>query len=186
MKRLYYARHGESLINIRDIVATKVGTENDLGLTELGKEQALIAGRKAATDGPQIDVLVSSPLLRTRETAEIIAHEIGYASKNIMFSDLVIELQFGALEGTSWQAFWNINHGYEGLGTFEGAETIETLQQRAEKALLFLKSLPQESVLVVSHSAFGRALRRAVEGKPWTDEFTNGSSLPHGEIIQLV
>ncbi len=186
MKRLYYARHGESFINIQDIVATKLGAKNDLGLTELGGQQALAEGRKAAVNGLQADIIISSPLLRALETARIIARELGYPAQDIRTSDLLLELQFGELEGTSWRTFWEAGGGYKNLGAFKGAETMEALQQRAEKALAFLNSLPEDNILVVSHSAFGRALRRTIQGKPWTDEFENSVSLPHGEIIRLV
>lgn len=183
MKHLYYARHGESFINIRDIFATKLGTENDLGLTELGEQQALQEGKKAAADGLKIDLMVSSPLPRARETAEIIAREIGYPPKDIVISDLFIEIQYGELEGTSWSAWWKAGNTYADLGKFAGSETMETLQQRAQKAYEYLQSLPDENILVVSHSAFGRALRRVVNGQPYTDE--QSISLTHGEIIRL-
>jgi len=184
MKHLYYARHGESFINIRDIFATKLGDANDLGLTETGKRQALQEGKKAAVDKLKIDLIVSSPLLRARETAEIIAHEIGYSVQDVVLNELFLELQFGELEGTPWNAWWKAGNTYEDLGKYLGCETIEMLQQRAEKAYTYLQSMPEENILVVSHSAFGRALRRVVNGEPSSTE--RAISLPHGEIIQLV
>jgi probable phosphoglycerate mutase len=188
MKRLYFARHGESLVNVRNIFATKLGTENDLGLTETGRQQAAEAGQKAADEHLKPDLIISSPLPRAVETAEIIAHAVGYPVEHIETSPLLIEIQYGELEGTPWQAFWDAGHTYADLGKFAGSETVETLQQRANEAYKYLQSLPQERILVVSHSGFGRALRRAVRGQSWEHEFSDGgnTSLPHGEILKFV
>jgi len=183
-------RHGESYINIEDVFATKPGAPNDKGLTAKGREQADEAAQKARKSGFKPDVIVSSPLKRARETAEIIADATGYPADKIRTSDLVVEIQFGELEQTSWNAYWESGKSYKDLANYTGAETIEQLQERAELALAYLKSLPQENVLVVSHSAFGRALRRAIAGAPFTDEFVRvkgkSISLPHAEILEFI
>jgi probable phosphoglycerate mutase len=185
MKHLYFVRHGQSLVNVGGQFCTQVGTELDQGLTELGREQAVNDGKKAAAAGMQFDLILSSPLARARETARIIAKQVGYLVDSIEVLDLIKELDFGELEGTECELFYS-NNTYADLGKFTGAETIEQLQQRAERALAHVSNLPQDNILLVSHSLFGRAIRRVVAGKPYTDEFTNGTSLPHGEILQLV
>jgi uncharacterized phosphatase len=157
-----------------------------LGLTELGKRQALTAGKKAAAAGFACDLILSSPLLRARETAEIIAHEIHYPTENIQTSELLIEIQFGELEGTNWNDYWGSGKSYKDLHNYKGAETLEMLQKRAEKALDYVRSLPQDTILLASHSAFGRAFKRAIANLPYTDEFANNSSLPYGEILKLI
>ncbi len=186
MKHLYFVRHGESYINIEDVFATKPGAPNDKGLTAKGKAQAQVAADKAVSTKFKPDLIVCSPLVRARETAEIIANAIDYPLSRIVTSDLVVELQFGELEQTSWNAFWESGKTYYDLADYEGAETIEQLQLRAKKALEYLHSLPEENILVVSHSAFGRALKRAVNDEPYTKEFENKSPLPHAEILEYI
>jgi broad specificity phosphatase PhoE len=186
MKKLYFVRHGESYINIEDVFATKPGAPNDKGLTSRGKAQAHAGADKAAARHFKPDLIVSSPLLRARETAEIMARTLGYPLHEIVISDLVVELQFGELEQTSWNAFWESGKTYHDLANYKGAETIEQLQNRAERALDYLKSLPQDTILVVSHSAFGRALKRAVDHEPFAREFENKSPLPHAEILEYL
>lgn len=187
MKHLYYVRHGQSLVNVGGQFCTRVGTELDQGLTELGKQQAESDGRKAAAAGLRFDLILTSPLKRTRETAALIARQVGYPVEEIKVLDDLQELQFGELEGTECELFYS-NYTYADLGKFKDAETIERLQERAMKALEHICRLPQDNVLVVGHSLFGRAFRRALEGTPYTDEFAHGkhaASLPHGEIIRL-
>ena len=186
MKRLYFVRHGESYINIRDVFATKVGGPNDLGLTENGKEHARKGAVVARENKLKIDRIICSPALRARETADIIARAIDFPLAKIEYDARFIELQFGALEGTSWNAFWEAGKTYRNLDQIQGAETIEMLQRRAELALAYLKTLPEDNILVVSHSAFGRALRRAVHQESYALEFQNKSPLPHGEILEFI
>lgn len=188
MKHLYYVRHGQSLVNVGGKFCTQVGTALDLGLTELGKEQAVNDGKKAAVAGMKFDLILASPLLRARETAQLIAEQVGYPAEKIELLDLIKEISFGELEGTDCELFYD-NYTYADLNEFKGAETIEQLQQRAERALEHIRQLPQDNILVVSHSLFGRAFRRVVNGQPYTEEFAHGkhaASLPHGEILRLI
>lgn len=186
MKQLYYVRHGQSFANVYDHFSTKVGAEYDLPLTPLGRTQAEDGVAVAIAEGIKIDKIICSPLVRAQETAAIFAKELGYPPKDIVTSDLVIELQFGVLEGTPWNTWWDKGNTYANLNKVDGAETIEVMQQRAEKTLVFLKSFPEDNVLVVAHSAFGRALKRVIDGRPYTDEFLHVNSLPHGEILKFI
>ncbi|MFZ1483962.1 MAG: histidine phosphatase family protein [Candidatus Saccharimonadales bacterium] len=186
MKHLYYVRHGESYINISDIFSSKVGTPNDKGLTETGQKQAENGAKYAKEAGLKPDILFCSPLKRAQETAILLAKELGYPEKDIVTSGLFVEMQYGELEGTPWMAFWESGKSYKNLGDYAGAETLEAMQQRAKKALEYLQSRPEETILVVSHAAFGRALKREIDGKPFSDEFENHTELPHGEVNKLL
>jgi len=66
--RLFIVRHAEAA----------QGEPDDLRpLTEAGREQARRLGQRLADDGIQPDAVVSSPLLRARETAAAIARAVG-------------------------------------------------------------------------------------------------------------
>ena len=66
--RLFIVRHAEAA----------AGEPDDLRpLTESGKEHARRLGQQFADDGIQPDAVVSSPLLRARETAGEIAKAVG-------------------------------------------------------------------------------------------------------------
>ena len=189
MKKLYYVRHGESFINIEDVFASRPGIALDKGLTDTGKRQALDGARSAQSTGLHVDHIVCSTSRRARETARVFADHLDIPAESIEYSDLFIELQFGELEGTSWSAYWESEKTYKDLHEYEGAESIEMLQKRAEKALAYLESLPYDSILVVSHSAFGRAFRRVIMRQPPELEFTmskDGKSLPHGEVLEFI
>lgn len=186
MKYLYFCRHGESFVNIDDIFATRLGTEHDKGLTPRGCEQANICGDDILSKGLKFDLMLSSPLSRARETAEIIAGRISYPKEQIDIWHDLQEVQYGSLEGTTWHDFWNSGHTYADLVDYAGAETIEALQLRAASAFRQIEQRPEQTILVVSHSAFGRALRRVVENRPYTDEFNGEASLPHAKILEFI
>ncbi len=66
--RLFIVRHAEAA----------QGEPDDLRpLTEAGREQARRLGQRFADDGIRPDAVVSSPLLRARETAAAIARAVG-------------------------------------------------------------------------------------------------------------
>ena len=73
---VYFVRHGESLANVN---GTAAGAEDDSPLTEKGLRDAQAVAReitkRIATGELHINKIVSSPLRRARQTAEIISQE---------------------------------------------------------------------------------------------------------------
>ncbi|HET6925120.1 MAG TPA: histidine phosphatase family protein [Candidatus Saccharimonadales bacterium] len=151
MKKLYFVRHGQSQANVDETFAG----QSDTPLTSLGREQAKTAG-KAARE-LHIDRIVSSPLSRAFDTAVIIAQTIGYPVSNIDINDLFKERNYGSLQGKAWGS-----QGEEDINGIAGVEPIESLLQRGRQAYQYLHDLPDDTVLVVAHGTFWRALRAAM------------------------
>ena len=187
MKHLYYVRHGESYINLNEKSIELSGSSDAWGLTDVGKEQAQLGATKAKAEMIKPDLIICSPLKRTRETAAVFAKSLGYPIDQIAYVDLFKEIRFGELDGMTYADFTK-HHSYADLGKFKGAETIEELQKRATKALEYVRSHPEETILIVSHSCFGRAFRRVINGVPYTDEFEPGKNdpLPFASVIKLI
>lgn len=178
MKKLYFIRHGLSEANKAGIWSG----QSETPLSAEGREQARQAGKKA--QGLDIDLIVSSPLGRARETAEIVAKEIGYPAERIMFSDLLKERSWGDLEGTEHSS---VGADVE-LDKIPNIETGEQLLRRASQALGYLEGLPAEHILVVSHGTIGRAIRHhIIEDMPFINKTgVPGVTLPNGEVIQWI
>jgi ribonuclease H / adenosylcobalamin/alpha-ribazole phosphatase len=84
-------RHGETPLSTERRFAGR----GDIPLTEEGARQAAAAADRLAARGG-IDVIVTSPLRRTRQTAEIVAAATGVP---VLADDGLVELDFGKWEG---------------------------------------------------------------------------------------
>jgi len=76
-KLLYFVRHGETEWNRLNKLQ---GGELDIPLNDTGKNQAILTGKylKDYQGEKQFDLIITSPLSRTVETAKLIAKEVDY------------------------------------------------------------------------------------------------------------
>jgi probable phosphoglycerate mutase len=86
-------RHGETPMS----VDKRFSGRGDIGLSERGEGQARLAARRLADTGAQ--AVVSSPLRRTRQTADVVAEVLGVA---VATDDGLAETDFGAWEGLTF------------------------------------------------------------------------------------
>lgn len=180
MKHLYFIRHGMSEFNKAYVWAGS----SDTPLTPEGHEQAKEAGRKAREQGLVFDVVISSPLSRAHETAKHVAKALDYPHKNIVIHNGIVERNFGKLEGRKdLLASTKYVLDESAIDTYDGVESMEQLQKRADDFLAHLRTLPHDSILVVGHGAFARALRRSVNKEPLS---SRGRRLHNAEIVRLI
>lgn len=88
--RIILVRHGQSDGNVSGIVQGRL----DLGLSALGRGQSEATGKRLAGEG--VDAIVSSPLLRARDTALVIAEQAGREPE---LEDALAEYDPGAISG---------------------------------------------------------------------------------------
>ena len=89
---LVFVRHGQSQTNALDIVSSAI---DGYSLTKTGYEQATVAAERLSSL-KEIDGLYSSPVLRARQTADVIGKTIG---KDVVVDDRLSERWFGKIEG---------------------------------------------------------------------------------------
>lgn len=168
---LYIVRHGESEYNAKGLLAGIT----DIPLTDTGREQARQAGTQLAKLG--ITRIVSSPLVRAYETAEIIAEQLGFHPESILVDERLHERDFGALEGTVWSE--------RSLVGVEGLESAESVLGRAQAMLAYDTSLPSsERVLFVAHASLIRAFMQLVD--PEVSHFGDWTArMPNARPVQL-
>ena len=150
MKKIYLIRHGESQWN----TLKKIQGQKDIPLTNKGREQAALAGKKLSE--MNIDVIYSSDLKRASETANIIGKIIGIEP---IYNKNLREINFGIWEGLSNDS---MNHKYreevylwrkepEKLN-IQGAENLYQVQKRTMNFLNpILTNEKDENILIVSH-----------------------------------
>jgi 2,3-bisphosphoglycerate-dependent phosphoglycerate mutase len=107
---LYLVRHGESAGNVARDAALKAGEamididerDVDVPLSELGQRQSIALGRWFASLKPeqQPNILLTSPYLRARDTAELIVRTAGMAadSYSLIVDERFREKEFGILD----------------------------------------------------------------------------------------
>lgn len=149
-------RHGQTDWNRDD----KLQGSSDIPLNDTGRAQAHEAARTLGAAGAWAAV-VSSPLSRARETAEIIAADLGL-ELGPSYPDLA-ERDYGALEGTSSSAaVADYPHR-----DYPGAETLDAVAARGRSALdAIWTDLGDAQVVVVAHGTLIRYTLASLAGHP--------------------
>lgn len=145
--KIYIIRHGEVPGNV-----LRTYCYNDEDLTAKGVSQAKELREKIkAID---FDIIISSPLIRTQHTANI----ININNKKIIIDNRLRERNPGNLAGqplntTNREEYWNYNTTIQ-YGT---SENIKVFMARVYDFLNELKTKQYNSVLIVSHSGVSKA-----------------------------
>jgi probable phosphoglycerate mutase len=143
-------RHGQTPLSAERRFAGR----GDIPLTETGRRQAAAAAARLAARGG-IDVIVSSPLRRTRRTAEAVAEATGAP---LVVDDDLVETDFGKWEGLSFAeaGAQDPDEMRAWMADPDAAppdgESFATAGRRVLGALdRLLDAYPERTVLVVSH-----------------------------------
>lgn len=172
---IYFVRHGESEANVAGVFA---GQKDDTPLTKKGKKQAKQAAQQILRQKLSIDKVVSSKLLRARQTAEILANYTGSKPDDIEFDARVIEYDMGSLSGTP------IRHvSSKELTSAQGAEDVEKFRSRVQSFLDEYRD-SRSVVLLVSHAGVGRMIHAIDQNMPAAD-FYNLDPFPNASVNKI-
>ena len=150
---LLYLRHGQTDWNAQRLFQGRT----DIPLNETGRGQARAQAQALSSHQPPVDLIYASPLLRAKETAEIVQQALGAP---IYFDERLVERGYGDLEGTPITGYV----GEEGLAQ-HGAEPFSQLHERVKGFLEDIAARhPAQTVLVVAHGGVGRMVQYCVHG----------------------
>ncbi len=152
--RIYIVRHGQVPHNALGQYNT-----DDEDLTEVGINQA--EELKEKIKNITFDIIISSPLIRAKHTANI----ININNKKIITDSRIKERSCGDLSGkpleiTNRDEYWNYNTTIQ-YGT---SENIKLFFERVFEFLDELKTKEYDSVLIVAHSGVSKAFNAYFDG----------------------
>lgn len=167
--KIYLLRHGETDWNIEGRLQGRM----DIPMNDSGKKQIEWIGYYLKENEFCVDHIISSPLLRAKETAEIIAEEIDFEG-NILYDELLLERSFGKLEGVLWSPEIDLND------TKHDIESVESLCQRAKE--VWSDYVVEKDILIVAHGAIIKAIVVALtDGKVQYED--NRIFIKQGDIL---
>ena len=94
-RTLVLVRHGQSEWNLKNLFTGW----RDVGLTELGYEEAKTAGSRLAARGLKFDIAFTSALKRAQKTGDHILSEVGQAGLETIRDQALNERDYGELSG---------------------------------------------------------------------------------------
>lgn len=172
---LYVVRHGKTEWN----KLHKVQGISDIELSIEGIEEA--KELRSLIETLNIDVVISSPLKRTRDTAKIIIQD----KLPINTDDRIIERDWGLNEGMlvdlvdqidCWDVILNTN--------VQNIERVQDLMLRVSEFLEDIKiKYKDKNVLVVTHSAVSRVIHYLLESIPDDGDLTK-IDIPNLRVIE--
>ncbi|MBO6158564.1 MAG: histidine phosphatase family protein [Firmicutes bacterium] len=181
---LYIMRHGRTDWND----SKKLQGQTDIPLNEEGRKMA----REAAAEYQHVhfDICYCSPLIRARETAEILLKD---RDVPIVLDDRLKEMNFGIYEGieNSFSIpdcpinvfFW---HPEQYTKPVEGAESMEQLFARTGEflnELVYPKLEDGKDILIVGHGAMNCSIVCQVLDLPLSEFWSKG--IPNCKLMQL-
>ncbi len=148
--RYFVMRHGESVGNVQGILDSTGDPENHL--TEAGRRRVLASA--ATLRREQIDMIVYSPLVRTRETAQLVQKELGLPDSAAMVDERLREVNLGVFSGRSmqeWKAFYG-SVAERFARAPEGGESFTDVRRRVGSFIFDLEQrYAGKNILIVSH-----------------------------------
>jgi 2,3-bisphosphoglycerate-dependent phosphoglycerate mutase len=167
---LVLARHGQSEWNLKNLFTGW----KDPGLTDLGVEEARIAGRRLKALGVRFDIAFTSDLSRAQRTCKLMLEEIGQPDLETIANQALNERDYGDLAGLNKddaRARW----GEEQVHLWRRSYDVpppggESLKDTVARVLPYYirEILPRvmggERVLVAAHGNSLRALVMVLDG----------------------
>lgn len=169
--KIYFVRHGETFWNKEK----KIQGQSDIPLDEYGIELAYVTAD--AMKDISFDIVYSSPLLRAKETADILVKD---RNLEVYTDSRLVEMSFGEGEGESLpeihthpeMKLYNFIHNPGEYIPPIGGETFEELYIRC-KSFIDDVILPEEdkydTMLIVGHGALIRGFIHNITNRPTKD-----------------
>jgi broad specificity phosphatase PhoE len=189
--KYFLLRHGQTIFQKDNIDRIYSDQEYlSLEITKEGRDK--IAKQAQVLKEKNIDIIFSSPLLRTKQSAQIVADVLG---KEIIFDDRLVDMKMGEFAGkvtSMYDDFFLINK----LGLESRPNSGENWTDILERINSFLndveKKYQNKTILVISHgeplwlwAAYSRGAKTADEFLATRKTKENNLYPDTGDLIEL-
>ncbi len=149
----YLMRHGEATSNPKGQISIRKDANDPL--TPTGVDQVQAAAANLA--GTNIDLIIHSGFMRTKQTAELVAQTLGVPAEAVLEDSRLQELQtVPELEGKTWAEYRDMFGSEEATftGVVSGSENRMDVVKRVGEFLYEIEHTYQDkNVLIVSHAS---------------------------------
>ncbi|MFA5791938.1 MAG: class I tRNA ligase family protein [Candidatus Paceibacterota bacterium] len=185
--KYFVMRHGEAENNALQIVSSKIN--NTHHLTEKGKKQVLESAKFLVDK--KIDLVFSSPFLRTTETAEMIAKIINFPPQNIIKDLRIAELNEGIFSESKEEEVRNFfikNNLDKYSGACPEGESLIDLKKRTGEFIYEIdRKYQNKNILIITHEDASWAMISAVFSLNKEETLaTEESRLKNAEIREFI
>ncbi|MBU0579193.1 histidine phosphatase family protein [Patescibacteria group bacterium] len=153
--KILFVRHGESVDDVED----RYGGSADFDLTEKGKTQVSETAKKIPSLDGKFEIVLSSPLKRAFQSAEIISNELGLKVK--VFEYLKERNLNGVLTGLTRnearEKYPKVVETHNRWEYVDGSERTEDFNNRVKNAIKYLLETKYNSLVAVTHGLFLKA-----------------------------
>ena len=167
---LVLVRHGQSEWNLKNLFTGW----RDVGLTDLGREEARAAGARLKALGLTFDIAFTSALKRAQDSCDLILGELGQTGLETIRDQALNERDYGDLSGLNKddaRAKWGEEQVHVWRRSYDiappGGESLKDTGARVWPYYIHVLQphvLRGETVLVVAHGNSLRALIMALDG----------------------
>lgn len=160
----YFAmRHGEAQNNIS---VETIANSSPCSLTEEGRRQVEVS---AEAFSEKIDVIIASPYVRTKETAQIICEKLGFPFEEVVYDDRIreweISPEFYGKPREMMTQYYHHDFTREPEKHLADGESFADLVKRAGEFIYDIETKYRgKKILIVAHSGSIRALSFVAQG----------------------
>lgn len=150
--KILFVRHGESV----DDIENRYGGSADFDLTEKGRKQISESAKKISSLDEKFEIVLSSPLKRALQSAEIISNELGIEMD--VFEYLKERNLNGVLTGLvrseAKKKYPEVVATHNRWEYVDGSERAEDFKVRMKNAIKYLLKKEHRSLVAVTHGLF--------------------------------
>lgn len=194
--KYFLLRHGQTIYQKENREINYPKDENFfITLTKEGEEMIKAVAHKlkntCAEDDQSIDLIISSPFVRTKQTAEIIA---GYVDAEIIYDERLVDINMGEFAGKSWAEYSQFFLGKEerfNKRPKDGENWNDILKRSKDFLVDVEKKYQNKNILIISHGDPLWLLAGLLKGFKEEKEFLatrkteNNLYLKVGELIEI-